>query len=199
MKTLVLDERVGSQETPEISARNVDVQTASEKKSITMNPVLHSFAYCLDYLREQIADVPAVDMVVQPNGIMNHPAWVIGHLTFTCQMLGSVIGLTEWLPNDWAKRFGTGSLPVADASRYETKQNALALLGDAQQRIIQAVEQMDDSRFDEPFPDESYREVFPTIRHALTQVLVGHTANHIGQVSVWRRAMGLPPMLRAFE
>jgi DinB superfamily len=165
----------------------------------TMNPVLHSFAYCLDFLREQVADVVTPDMVAQPNGIINHPAWVIGHLTYGCHLLGGVIGLPEWLPNDWAKRFGTGSVPVADASLYEPKDDALAMLRDTQSRITQAVDQLDDSRLDEPFPDESYRDVFPTIRHALTQVLVGHTSNHIGQLSVWRRAMGLPPMGRSFE
>ncbi len=164
-----------------------------------MKPVLHSFAYCLDFLREQVADVAEADMVAQPNGIMNHPAWVIGHLTLTCQLLGRAIGLPEWLPNDWAKSFGTGSVPVTDASLYETKNNALAMLRDAESRITQAVHQLDDSHLDELFPDESYRVVFPTIRHAITQVLVGHTANHIGQLSVWRRAMGLPPMRRAFE
>lgn len=165
----------------------------------TMKPVLHSFAYCLDFMREQVADVAAPNMVAQPNGIMNHPAWVIGHLTHTCQMLGGTIGLPPWLPDDWAERFGTGSVPVADASLYETKQNALAILGDAQVRITEAVEQLDNARLDARFPDESYVEVFPTIRHALTQVLVGHTANHVGQLSVWRRAMGLPPMGRSFE
>jgi len=166
---------------------------------MTMKPVLHSFAYCLDFLREQVVDVAAPDMVAQLHGIMNHPAWVIGHLTVTCQQLGGVIGLPRWLPDDWAERFGTGSLPVADASLYETKDSALAMLGDAEMRIIQAVDVLNDSRLDEPFPDESYVLVFPTIRHALTQVLVGHTANHIGQLSVWRRAMGLPPMGRSFE
>jgi hypothetical protein len=88
---------------------------------------------------------------------------------------------------------------VADVSLYETKDSALAMLRDAQVRITQAVEQLNDAHLDEPFPDESYRDVFPTIRHAITQVLVGHTANHIGQLSVWRRAMGLPPMGRPFE
>ncbi len=73
------------------------------------------------------------------------------------------------------------------------------MLRDAQSRINQAVERMDDSRLDEPFPDESYREVFPSIRHAITQVLVGHTANHIGQLTLWRRALGLPRMGRSFE
>jgi hypothetical protein len=164
-----------------------------------MKPVLHSFAYCLDYLREQVADVAEEDMIAQPGGIMNHPAWVIGHLTFTCQMLGGVIGIPEWLPDYWANRFGTGSVPVPDVSFYETKQNALKILRDAQVRLTQAVEQLDDARLNALFPDESYLEVFPTIRHALTQVLVGHTANHVGQLSVWRRALGLPLMGRAFE
>jgi DinB superfamily len=166
---------------------------------MTMKPVLHSFAYCLDFLREQVADVSAADMVAQPNGIMNHPAWVIGHITYACQMLGGAIGLPEWLPNDWANRFAPGSAPVADGSLYETKNSALSMLGDAQSRISQAVDHLHDSHLDEPFPDESYRVVFPTIRHAITQVLVGHTANHIGQLSVWRRAMGLAPMGRPFE
>ena len=166
---------------------------------MTMKPDLHSFAYCLDFLREQVADVAAADMVAQPDGIRNHPAWVIGHLTYACQLLGGAIGLTQWLPKDWAKRFGTGSVPVPDAGLYESKANALAMLRDAQSQITRAVGQLDDSRLDAPFPDESYRVVFPTIRHALTQVLVGHTAYHIGQLTVWRRAMGLPPMGRPFE
>ena len=166
---------------------------------MSLEPVLHSFAYALDFLREQVADVGAAEMVGQPNGIANHPAWVIGHLTHSCQMLGGVIGVAEWLPGDWAKRYGTGSVPVADAGAYEAKDEARAILRDAQSRITRAVERLDDARLAQPFPDPSYREVFPTVRHALTQVLVGHTANHVGQLIVWRRAMGLPRMGRSFE
>jgi len=166
---------------------------------MTLEPILHSFKYGIDYLGEQVSDVNEADMVAQPNGIMNHPAWVLGHLTHACQMLGGLVEIPKWLPDDWASRFGTGSVPVADLSRYETKANALLILQDAQSRIIQRVEQLDNGLLDQPFPDPSYLVMFPTIRHALTQVLVGHTANHVGQVSVWRRAMGLPPMGRAFE
>ena len=59
--------------------------------------------------------------------------------------------------------------------------------------------ELDDVQLDAPFPDPSYHYVFPTIRHFLTQVLAGHTAYHIGQVNLWRKAMGLPRMGRAFE
>jgi hypothetical protein len=114
-------------------------------------------------------------------------------------MLGAVIGLPAWLPDHWAGRYGTGSVPVADSGAYETKEQALAILGDAQARIVRAVEELDEARLDEPFPDASYHEVFPTIRHFLTQVLVGHTAFHVGQISLWRRAMGFGPMKRSYE
>jgi hypothetical protein len=164
-----------------------------------MKPVLHSFAYGLDYLREQVADVSAADMVAQPNAIANHPAWVVGHLTYSCQLLGEVIGLKEWLPGDWAERFGTGSVPVADVALYEAKEPALAILSDAQARITRAVEELDDARLDAPFPDPKYREIFPTVRHALTHVMTAHAAYHIGQLTLWRRAMGLPRIERRFE
>ena len=174
-------------------------KTRTAAATVVMHPVLHSFAYGLDYLREQIADVSDGGMVAQPNGIMNHPNWVVGHLTYTCQLLGGIIGVSEWLPHDSAERYGTGSAPQADAKLYETKDELLKILADAQARISEAVERLDEAELNAPFPDESYLEVFPTIRHALTQVLVGHTANHVGQVSFWRRAMGLPPMRRSFE
>jgi hypothetical protein len=164
-----------------------------------MKPVLHSFAYCLDYLREQVADVAAAEMVAQPKGIVNHPAWVIGHLTLSCELLGEVIGLPAWLPERWAERFGPGSVPVADVGAYETKENALAILRDAQVRITQAIERLEATQLDAPFPQESLRDVFPTVRHALTHVMLAYTAHHIGQITVWRRIVGLPRMARSFE
>src|SRR5262249_1089471 len=128
---------------------------------MTMEPVLHSFAYCLDFLREQVEDVAEADMVAQPNGIKNHPAWTSGHIVFACQSLGRAIGLPHWLPKDWNSRFGTGSHPVADLGLYGAKQDLLAALRDAQSRLTEAVEQLDDAQLDQPFPVESYRPVFP--------------------------------------
>lgn len=166
---------------------------------MSMKPVLHSFAYGLDFLRLQVANVSEADLVAQPEGIANHPTWVMGHLTFSCQMIGGVIGVAEWLPEGFGGRFGPGSAPVSDLGAYEPKQTALERLRDAQWRITQAVEAMNDAQLDRPFPDPSYLDVFPTVGHALTQVLVGHLGYHVGEVTVWRRAMGLPRLERSFE
>lgn len=161
--------------------------------------VLHSFAYSLDYLREQVATLSPAQMVTPTQAVRNHPAWTIGHLTLTCQMIGATIGVEPWLPEDWMARFGTGSVPGSDLAQYPSKPHALAMLKEAQDRITTAVRRLDAAALDAAFPDPSYHEVFPTIFHALTQVLVAHTAYHVAQLALWRKAMALPPMKRSFE
>ena len=164
-----------------------------------MKPVLYSFAYALDYFRDLVADVPEREMSAQRGGIVNHSSWLVGHLIFSCQELAAVVGVPPWLPRDWAKRYGPGSAPESDASAYVSKQVALDMLREAQTRLVQAIETLGDEDLDRQFPQESLRDIFPTVRHALTQVMIGHTAYHIGQMSVWRKSMGLPPIGRSFE
>ena len=161
--------------------------------------LLHCFAYGHDYLRDMVADLTPAQMVAQPAGIRNHPAWVIGHLTVTCQQLGGALGLSPWLPSDAETRYCTGSLPVAELHAYPGKQESLAKLTDAQQRLTVAVAGLTPAQLSAPFPDEAYRHVFPTLSHALTQVLVGHAAYHLGQLALWRKGMGLPALTRPFE
>ena len=166
------------------------------------HPVLHSFHYALDYLRDQLHDVAPEQMTTLPPGVVNHPAWIVGHLVFSCQMLGGdVAGLKPWLPSHFESRYGTGSKPADYPGAYESKDELLAMLADTQARLTPAVESLlrDPKRLDAPFPMPEAREVFPTVRHALVQVLVGHASFHVGQLSVWRRAMGTPPMARGFE
>lgn len=159
--------------------------------------VLHSLGYALDFLREQVSDVRGEDLTLQPRGVAYHPAWTIGHVTLVLQNIGGVIGLDPWLPGDWSDRFGSAA--TAQAELYGGKDELLDVLADAELRVTCAVRKLDLAALDAPFPDPSYSDVFPTVGHALTQVLVAHTANHVGQISVWRRAMGLPPMPRGFE
>jgi hypothetical protein len=160
-----------------------------------MDAVLRSFAYSLDYLREQVADVSDEQLVVVPDGFNNHPAWVIGHLTYSCQAMGGELGVNPWLPDAWQMWFGTGSSPSDDfGTLVSSKTELLEALAEGQRRISRAVVNMSDYQLNQPLPDEKYRNIMPTIRHALTQVLVAHTANHVGQLTLWRRMMQLAPI-----
>lgn len=154
--------------------------------------ILNSFGLTLDYLHRLVADVEENQLTVQPHGVINHPAWVMGHLAHSFQAIGGERGLPPWLPEDWSERFGTGSTPIPDRTAYPTKQTLLAAIDDGRQRLTAALSILTDRDLAVPLPDERYRSVFPTLGHAVLHILGAHAAVHVGQVTVWRRAMGLP-------
>jgi hypothetical protein len=78
--------------------------------------VLNSFRLTLDHLRRLVADLPDELLAEQPHGVVNHPAWIIGHLTHSCEAMAGELGASSWLPDDWSRRFGAGSVPTADRS-----------------------------------------------------------------------------------
>jgi hypothetical protein len=154
--------------------------------------VLNSYDLHFEFLRTLVSDLSAEQMVSQPEGVPNHPAWTVGHLAFSCQAIGGEFGLKAWLPADWEEKFGTGSTPVADESAYPDKEALLEALADGKSRLSAALQEMGDVGLAEPLPDVRYRDKFPTIGHAVIHILSGHTALHLGQLTVWRHAMQLP-------
>jgi len=155
--------------------------------------ILDSLRLLMRNLRELVGDLDDGQMVQQSAGVPNHPAWTVGHIAFSFQGIGEELGLEPWLPEDWEKRFGTGTTPVRGADAYPAKRELLDTLADAERRLCKRLLALDEAALRAPLPDEQHREMFPTLGHAVLHVLVGHTAAHVGQLAVWRRAMGLPP------
>jgi uncharacterized damage-inducible protein DinB len=143
--------------------------------------VLNSYRLTLEYLHRLVADVPDERFTVQPHGVVNHPAWVIGHLTHSCEAIAGELGLSPWLPD-----------------AYPTKSELLAALSDAQARVSDRLVALGEMGMEAPLPDERYRAMFPTVGHAVIHILTGHAAVHVGQISAWRRAAGYPPLSETF-
>lgn len=160
--------------------------------------ILNSYSLSLRYLRQLVADVPDEMFTDQRSGAVNHPAWVIGHLTYSAEAIGGEIGLAPWLPGDWAPRFGTGSVPTADRQMYPDKAALLDSLSDAEVRLSDRLLSIGDDGMMDPLPDIRHRESFPTIGHAVLHILTSHAAVHIGQLTVWRRVVGYGPLERSF-
>lgn len=160
--------------------------------------ITQSFGRSLDYLARLVADVDDGQMSAQPGGAVNHPAWVIGHLIYSCQAMCGELGVAPWLPEDWADRFGTGSRPLADRAAYPSKDALVDGLLDGRQRLVAAPAALSDEDLATPLPDERYRHLFPTLGHAVVHILGAHTAVHVGQITVWRRSIGLAPLGEPF-
>ena len=160
--------------------------------------ILRSNKLVLDYLRRLVADVPDDCMTRQFAGVTNHPAWVIGHIIYSCQAIGGEMSITAWLPNDWGPKFGTGSVPLDQPDSYPDKNMLLNALDDGQHRLEMALSAASESDMNKPLPDVCYREIFPSLGHAVLHILAAHTAVHVGQLTVWRRASDLGPLKESF-
>ena len=130
-------------------------------------------------------------MVGQPNGVVNHPAWSLGHLTVASNQLGDLLGLDSGLPEGWGKPFATGGIPSGDIATYPSKDELLAALVAQHDRNTAEVRNTDLARFAEPHPNEGTRKYFPTIGDMVMFFMTSHEMDHLGQVAAWRRAMGL--------
>ena len=174
------------------NCRTQNSESLSGKELTMRDQVLASYALVLDYARRLLADLSEDQMTAQPVAGMNHPAWIVGHLIFSCELIGVEMGLAPWLPADWEERFVAGSPVETIPARYPRKNDLLALFADATTQVSERLAEMADDELDAPLPDERCRDVFPTVGHAVLHILIAHASIHLGQLSAWRRAMRLP-------
>lgn len=131
----------------------------------------------------------------------NHPAFAYGHLALYPARVVTMLGgdASDIAPSDHLKElFEAGKEPVDDAEGtiYPSMGEITASFFRGYERAMHAVSAIDDARLAEPNPIEGrLREMFPTLGGALLFVLNDHTMFHLGQVSTWRRCMGLGPVM----
>ena len=154
--------------------------------------ILNSYRIILDFAHRMLADIPHNQWFAQPLEGMNHPGWIVGHLTYSHHMIGIEMGLTAWLPEDWGDYFAADGCKFSDVSEYRTVQQLLEAFDDATARIQARLSELGDDGLAGQLPDKRYRDTFPTLGHAVIHILMIHTPLHLGQFSAWRAAMGLP-------
>ncbi len=153
--------------------------------------LIFTYKFNLSHLEQLVHDLSGEQMVQQPNGIVSHPAWTLGHLASASNTIGKVLGLDSTFPADWGETFKTGGVPSAEASIFPSKDRILAELSAQHQRVGDAVEKADPAIFTKELPDERFRDHFPTTGDFCGYLMTAHEGNHIGQIAAWRRAMKL--------
>jgi hypothetical protein len=129
----------------------------------------------------------------------NHAAFVLGHLALypakVLARLGQPAGATA-CPENWAALFEAGAecRDDADGRLYPPLAELTTRFFAGYETAAAAVKGADDAALLAPNPTEGRsREMFPTIGAVVGFYLEGHVMNHLGQLSAWRRCIGLPP------
>lgn len=153
--------------------------------------VTYLYGFNLGFAETLVKDLSAEQMVQQPGGVINHPAWSLGHLANSANSLAQLLGLESEAPEGWDKTFATGGTPSGDQALYPSKEELLAELKKQHARASEAFAKVDPAELAKPHPNEKARKYFPTVGDLVIFLMTAHEMDHLGQVAAWRRAMGL--------
>ncbi len=148
-----------------------------------------------DYARRLVEDIAPHQFLAQPapGKIINHPAWILCHLNVYGPIVGALMR-AEAFEDPLGRPYGRGSKVTVNPHDYPDPRAIVLEFTRLHDEAATALDAMPDSRFAETTPLERLRATFPTIGELLVTLMVKHESFHLGQLSAWRRAMGLGPV-----
>jgi uncharacterized damage-inducible protein DinB len=162
-----------------------------------INGLLHAWNKNADYGQRLVADLDDAQMIAQPQWIsgppMNHPAWVLSHLNVYLPIIAAVIRDEAFVdPKD--HEFGMHSRPQMDRATYASREELVGSFAAGHTTVSQLLESADDSVFAQAIRLPRWQGVFANAGALLPYLMLNHENGHLGQISAWRRALGLPPV-----
>ena len=153
--------------------------------------ILHVYSMNLGYAKRLARDLSDDQMCAQPHGLVNHPAWSLGHLATASAHLAKELGLSSELPAGWDDTFKAGGIPSPDRKLFPGKDEILRVLEQQHARVAQSLPNADPAALARPHPNEKMRAHFPTVGDFAIFLMTAHEMDHLGQIAAWRRAMGI--------
>lgn len=138
-------------------------------------------------------DVTDEQMLLRPGGNMNHPAWIFGHMSlYHPALVGLITGKQFADPKD-DPDFGFSVTKTSDDPKlYGTKAAILEKYAAGHEDVAQALLAAKSKQLGALPSLPRWRETKQTVAFMLPDLMLHHESTHIGQLSFWRRAAGLP-------
>ena len=150
--------------------------------------------FLLGYAHMLVDELDDGRLCEQPVVGVNHPAWVLGHLAYSGDGAVGVLGGQKTLAGEWTKKFGAGSKPSSLRADYPSKGELLRLLEERFAAARELAAAVSPERVALPNPNVRLKDKLPTVCDAVAFLFTGHLALHLGQLSSWRRLIGLAPL-----
>jgi hypothetical protein len=161
---------------------------------IMLDSAIQVNLFLMRYCRMLVGDNADDRLTEQPHAGVNHPAWILGHLALTADATLGKLGIHKALPAEWATLFGAGSKPSASRGVYPSKDDLLRAVEQGYQQLRQTAATATPEKLSRPTTNPGVKETLPTLKEMVAFLLSGHMGVHLGQLSSWRRMIGLPPM-----
>lgn len=123
----------------------------------------------------------------------NHPAFIYGHLSLYAHQIMTQLGQTPAdVPPAFAENFSKDSVCTDDSEgSLPDMQTITDYFFKSWNEVQEVLRATDDETFLQPTLSEGMKDRFPTLGSLHNFYASGHNMMHLGQMSAWRRMMGL--------
>jgi len=147
-------------------------------------------------LTGMLADMDEAQLLAPISDVGNPPAWILGHLVVCNDYALRMLGGPRLAPAEWHKRFGRGMSPKDDPNPLPSKRELVEKLAEGREQVVAAAAKVDPERMNQPHSVELFKDSpLQTQGDILAHLMTTHFAGHVGQLSVWRRTYGKPPLV----
>jgi len=146
----------------------------------------------LAYAEALVNDIDDSQMAQQPEKLVNHPAWTLGHLVVSQDFALQLLEAPSAADPSWVRLFGSGGSPTDDRQNFPGKAELVAALRMEHEKVAAAFKANFEKRAGSPNPFEPLLLRFPTVGDLVLHLMTTHEAAHLGQLTAWRRMKELP-------
>jgi len=159
----------------------------------TPQSIVYAWDNGLRYALALLDDLTDEQMLLRPGGSMNHPAWILGHMSLYYPIVPALLNGESFADPADDELFGfRGQGPQPDLQLYGSKASQIQRMTEGHELVAQALLAASPNDFDRQPSLLRWAEMYPTVEFMLPDLLLLHENIHIGQLSLWRRAAGLP-------
>ncbi len=119
--------------------------------------------------------------------------WLLGHLVITGDFARRLCGEPPLAPKEWRAQFAPGTAPSPDPAAYPPMAELVATFRAVYADLVRRAGALPSEVAGAENPFEPTRGAFPTAGDFVAYLASGHLAYHLGQLSGWREAAGMPP------
>lgn len=160
--------------------------------------IVPSLRMSMGYADQLVRDIPAEKFAHLPAKNINHPAWCMGHLSLYAERLLELVGRAELAAPEarFVELFKAGT-PCTDGQPADLGKEAIMRRFRERWEVAASVlPDVSDERLFAANPMEGrMKELLPTVGAAVVFLCGSHHMMHLGQISTWRRLVGLGPVM----
>ena len=153
--------------------------------------ILFAYRWSAEMIERLVSDVADQQFTAQPVEAINHPAWLLGHVSIYNDVIAALLQ-GDPFGDPWEQPCGKNSHPVPDRSAYPSKEEIMTRFSSGVAAACKVIESTTPEAWSARLEHPTWGKQFETVSPAVTFLATTHLALHAGQLSGWRRAMQLP-------